>query len=290
MLQPGASLRVHSVFERALNLVDAEGGLLTLLGPGGGNGPATLVLDAPPTASFSRAGPALGQAARVEQDGRLVVPGWLTVGRDAVQLWRPERPLVLAAPPQRRANLERAVVLAGGASDGLGGLLAHRQALLADRPASAPAGLTPLLSAGWSALVELLPAWRRGDAAAVGAAARRLVGLGPGQTPSGDDLLAGLIAASRRLAPDDPRWEPFAAALGAAARGRTTDLGFARLRYAAAGDLDERTEQTLTALLTAADSTGEGVERATRNLLGYGHTSGLDTLVGLVLGVAISDP
>ena len=134
----------------------------------------------------------------------------------------------------------------------------------------------PTRNATWSALVELLPAWRRGDAAVVGTAARRLIGLGPGQTPSGDDLLAGLIVASRRLDPADPRWDAFAAALVAAARGRTTDLGFARLRYAAEGELDERSEQVVSALLSSDPST---VERLTRQLLGYGHTSGLDTLV-----------
>ena len=75
--------------------------------------------------------------------------------------------------------------------------------LLADPPSVAPLDLSPLLTAAWSALVDLLPAWRRGDASAVGAAARRLIGLGPGQTPSGDDLLAGLIVASRRLIPAD---------------------------------------------------------------------------------------
>lgn len=288
MLQPGARLKVHSVFERALNLVDARGNLLTLLGPRGGNGPATLVLDAAPTEGLQPPWPGSGQPAQVDWGGHLTVGRWLNVRRTTVAIWRPELTPTLAHPLQRRANLGVAITLARRAgSDGLGGLLAHRAALLTEPAVVPPPDLPPILAAVWSALVELLPAWRRGDAAAVGMAARRLIGLGPGQTPSGDDLLAGLIVASRRLEPADPRWDAFAAALVAAARGRTTDLGFARLRYAAEGELDERAEQVITALLAGDPAT---VERSTRQLLGYGHTSGLDTLVGLVLGIGVDSP
>ena len=290
MLQPGARLKVHSVFERALNLVDVQGNLLTLLGPRGGNGPATLVLDAGPTEGLQQPWPGSGQPVRVDWGGHLTVGRWLNVRRTTVALWRPELTLTptLVQPLQRRANLHIAIILAGRpGSDGLGGLLAHRAALLAEPPVVPPPDLPPLLAAAWVAVVELLPAWRRGDAAAVGRAARRLIGLGPGQTPSGDDLLAGLIVASRRLDPADPRWDAFAAALVAAAGGRTTDLGFARLRYAAEGELDERSEQVISALLSGDPST---VERSTRQLLGYGHSSGLDTLVGLILGIEVGSP
>jgi Protein of unknown function (DUF2877) len=288
MLQPGSRLQVHSVFERALNLVDARGNLLTLLGPRGGNGPATVVLDAAPTEGLQQPWPESGQPARVDWGGHLTVGRWLNVRRTTVALWRPELTPMLAHPLQRRANLDVAIALAGrGGSDGLGGLLAHRAALLTEPPVAPPPDLPPLLMAAWSALVELLPVWRRGDAAAVGQAARGLIGLGPGQTPSGDDLLAGLIVASRRLDPADPRWDAFAAVLVAVARGRTSDLGFARLRYAAEGELDERSEQVINALLSGDPTT---VERLTRHLLGYGHTSGLDTLVGLVLGIGVDSP
>ena len=47
--------------------------------------------------------------------------------------------------------------------------------------------------------------------------------------------------------------------------------------------MDERSEQLVTALIAGDPST---VERLTRQLLGYGHTSGRDTLVGLILGLA----
>ena len=45
-------LRVHSLFERALNLVTRGGELLGLVGPWAGNGPATIVLAALPTAGL----------------------------------------------------------------------------------------------------------------------------------------------------------------------------------------------------------------------------------------------
>ena len=69
--------------------------------------------------------------------------------------------------------------------------------------------------------------------------------------------------------------------------GRTTDLGLARLRYAAEGELDERSELALAALLGGRP---DDVEGATRELLAFGHSSGLDTLVGLLLGVGLAYP
>ncbi len=54
LLVEGAGLRVHSVFERALNLANAHGELVGLVGPAVGNGPATVVLVALPEPGLGR--------------------------------------------------------------------------------------------------------------------------------------------------------------------------------------------------------------------------------------------
>ncbi len=114
------------------------------------------------------------------------------------------------------------------------------------------------------------------------AAARSLSGLGPGLTPSGDDALAGLALGLRSAAGLLPA--PLADALGRAVVGRTTDLAGARLRHAVDGRPDEATHAVLLALLTDA---GPPMQIAVGSLLDYGHTSGADTLVGLLLGVRL---
>jgi hypothetical protein len=294
-LQPGAHLSVHSVFERAINLRSRDGALLTLVGRGGGNGPATVVLDALLEPACSSAlNP--GLPALVDHAGRVTIGDALVIDVAKATVWR--RPWLDRS--NRTPSLRKYLALAAGlayhlqGSQGLGPLLPHLSDLLSG-PGRAPTDLASLPRAAWEALASLLPGWRRGDVEAVASAAKRLVGLGPGQTPSGDDLLAGFIVAERRIcsfgprkaSPSSKRRHAVGQALGTAclqtAVGRTTDLGLARLRYAVEGDLDERSELMLAALLSAQRP---AVEAAARELLAFGHSSGVDTLVGILLGVA----
>jgi len=133
-----------------------------------------------------------------------------------------------------------------------------------------------------SAVRSLVHAWRGGDTMATAAAARSLSGLGPGLTPSGDDLLAGfLIGVVRASGWLDPR---LADAVVAATLGRTNDIAGARVRHAAAGRIEERMDDVVTALLgESAAALEDAVGRAVR----WGHTSGIDTLVGLLLGMGL---
>jgi hypothetical protein len=126
------------------------------------------------------------------------------------------------------------------------------------------------------------------DAAAAWTAARALLGYGPGLTPSGDDLLAGLIAGTRLLAPavhdrDAGALVAAATALGVrvtrrAFAGATTSVSAALLGYAIRGEVVADAARVLHAL------TGRGdVRRATGCLLGVGATSGQALGRGLLL-------
>jgi len=98
-----------------------------------------------------------------------------------------------------------------------------------------------------------------------------LLGLGPGLTPSGDDLLAGalLVRARRGTGPAPP--EEFLAA----ARRRTTTLAWNLMALAARGLADER-------LVSLADHVNEGVP-CDRTFLDWGAHSGVDVLLGMAL-------
>src|SRR5215203_2969344 len=82
-------------------------------------------------------------------------------------------------------------------------------------------------------LAALRGAVRRADLDAALRTATRLVGLGPGLTPAGDDVMAGTIAGLVLLG--HPSAERFAAGVYALAAGRTTELSRALLRHAACG-------------------------------------------------------
>ncbi|MDP9866718.1 MULTISPECIES: DUF2877 domain-containing protein [Streptosporangium] len=118
-------------------------------------------------------------------------------------------------------------------------------------------------------------------------AAEQLVGLGPGLTPSGDDMLAGVLVALRHLgtAAGAGRavWlaDWLAAAVTFDARGRTTPISAALLHCAARG---QASGEVLAVLRGLAGR--QALEPALQRLLQLGHTSGADLAWGLRIGLA----
>jgi hypothetical protein len=108
-----------------------------------------------------------------------------------------------------------------------------------------------------------------------------LLGLGPGSTPAGDDLLAGLLFALRCVEPAGASGTvAYGRTVTARARDRTTVLSAALLAQAARGRATAPVRACL-ADLTAA-GTGEWPPASVESVLEVGHTSGPATLAGLL--------
>jgi hypothetical protein len=123
-------------------------------------------------------------------------------------------------------------------------------------------------------LAALRGAVRRADLDAALRTATRLIGLGPGLTPAGDDVMAGTIAGLVLLG--HPSAERFAAGVYALAAGRTTELSRALLRHAACGRVSGEFAAVLHALV------GERpLMPAVNALLSTGATSGRAMALGL---------
>ena len=110
-----------------------------------------------------------------------------------------------------------------------------------------------------------------------------LLGLGPGLTPAGDDVVAGLLVGLHHR--PDLR-DPLAAEVARLAPTRTTALSAALLRHAAAG----RAVPTLTAVADALTGAGEDgdLETALARLLRVGDTSGTALAHGLLRAARIA--
>jgi hypothetical protein len=147
---------------------------------------------------------------------------------------------------------------------------------------------SPVLRRAAEHLRALREAWRVGDGAGVGRAATGLLGLGPGLTPSGDDVLAGLLAGLRWLESGCVGDEKLADALREAvereAPGLTTRLS-ARLLSHAANGLMYEPAMHLGAALFSGDVAG--VQPAAGALLRIGHTTGADIAAGLVMATEL---
>ena len=144
----------------------------------------------------------------------------------------------------------------------------------------------PLSHAADDAL-RFLAACGAGDANAAAVLGERLLGLGPGLTPAGDDLVGGAFFARRLLvdvgAVDPTPWRRATTVIHARARERTHRISAALL-----GDLLEGAAYAPLHDLAAALAAGDGataLDAATR-LVAIGHSSGWDMLTGFLTTLA----
>ena len=131
-------------------------------------------------------------------------------------------------------------------------------------------------------LAALRGAVRRADLDAALRTAVRLVGLGPGLTPAGDDVMAGTMAGLVLLG--HPAAERFAAGVYSLAAGRTTELSRALLRHAASGRVSGEYCAVLQGLVGERPLTP-----AIAGLLATGSTSGRAMALGLCTAIDLVD-
>jgi hypothetical protein len=135
----------------------------------------------------------------------------------------------------------------------------------------------PLDAAGRTAVADLVEALATAQAPDEPVA--RLLGRGPGLTPTGDDVLAGTLVTLRALG--SPAAAPLAAAVLAHAPDATTTVSAALLRHAADGQCIPQLADLLTAI-----GVGQGLPSAAGALLAVGHCSGAGLLHGVLVAVA----
>ena len=163
---------------------------------------------------------------------------------------------------------------------------AHGLATLLSPAMTPPPGLDgALLARARPAVLALAAACDADDAAAAVAPATRLLGLGPGLTPAGDDLVGGVLFAravlARAGAADGPAWALAGAAIVAAARVLTHPVSGALLADLAAGSGHAPLLDLVAALAGRRHDAALG---AARRLAAIGHSSGWETLAGFAAG------
>jgi hypothetical protein len=233
-----------------LRVEDDAGTLLCLARPEAVQVPCALVVQS--KTPLPEAG--LGTMAEVGTSGLTVADRAFRVAR----WWRPPRPRGLGAvPPARLARTVR--WLTGRVAD-------------------------PLDLAGREAVADLVAALAAGSAP--DPAVARLLGRGPGLTPTGDDVLAGALVSL--IALGAPAAGPLGAAVLAAAPDATTTVSAGLLRHAARGECVPQLFDLLTAVADGRDPAGADLARAAGALLAVGHCSGAGLLHGVVVALAIA--
>jgi len=149
------------------------------------------------------------------------------------------------------------------------------------------AGATPPfpLDACVPLVARLAAALRAEDPDATYRAAFPLIGLGTGLTPSGDDLVGGVLFAKRLAARVEGRteeWDAVAQRLAADVVARSNEISAALFADLVRGE-SFASLAALVRALCAGDH--DGAVAAARILAPIGHSSGWDMLAGVVLGL-----
>lgn len=116
-------------------------------------------------------------------------------------------------------------------------------------------------------------------------AARQMIGLGPGVTPSGDDLLIGFLAGlwsmARQNEPQLAFIRSFGTELIELAKG-TSEISRTYIYHAAQGQFSSSLSY-----LAESIATGNAVEEAAQAAMRVGHSSGMDSVTGLLIGLSL---
>ena len=275
-------VRVHSVFHAALNLRPPHGDLLTLLGAEADDLPRGVRLAS--AEDFSSLGLVAGDGGVFAID-EIVLERSGGRGRFRVDCAAARR-LVAQPVPPLRGDGERwrsGVALLEALQERAATDLRIAPLLAGARPSGAMAERLT------QAALDLGRGVRAGRLDAMRGAAARLVGLGQGLTPAGDDFLCGFFAAGHCRRAARPACSRLLTSFAEAVRellGETTDISAAFLRGAVAG----RVFRPLAALAEACSGApGSDLNGAILRLAAVGHSSGMDAATGFFYGATIWD-
>lgn len=181
-------------------------------------------------------------------------------------------------PAERVTSITRAV-----ARERLAQLLDLHQA----PPVRTSSALTFTVARDVVTLREIVsaPAGARIGQDEINAVIHRLIGAGEGLTPSGDDVLVGLLAALSRGVEARESVPIFAPVAEAVLRNihRTTDVSAHYLRLATREFFGEALTDLVDAVVSGASI--DTVHQRTLDVLSVGASSGSDALVGVLLGL-----
>jgi hypothetical protein len=266
---------VHSVFAHACNIETTVGELVTLLTNNQGNsahgvklGHAVAPLDA---CLFA------GQRVLIQHALLRVPAASMRIDLSGASVWRGEIAAVRVNVCAGALRQLRSTLCAWGGLHGFAPLLIASRAV----DSAIELALEARLS---STLPALAQATACHDSDAVARIAAQLVGLGPGLTPSGDDFLTGYMAAMWSRGGAESGIAALLEKLGASLTplfARTNAISRQMLRDAVHGRFTEHLVALVSAVAHARDVVG-----ATMRTLESGHTSGADTVCGLLFGYA----
>ena len=273
--------RVHSVFGGAIEVIVPGGSMFSVVREDVGAGPINILTNLPVGKRMTETGVEGGQEVVRRGEDLVVGGGRLLISLQGVSVYRPQASFRKVKDiPSIRRNV---VIVARtaeklGNHQGLGGLIGRIVLKRRGR-------LNRYSRLALPRVRSILRTIDEGKTSDLDKETKNLVGLGPGLTPSSDDLLSGLMAtlaiAAHNLKRDVERVKEVNERMSLAALKRTTSLSQEYLSHAARGETNQHFLELIKKVLTG---TPDDVKHTTGLVLRVGETSGTDTVLGVLLG------
>ncbi len=292
-LHDGGDASIIAVFRRSFYIRTTTDRLFCIGGPDLGLGPLNLIIcdsrNHGKGGGWSTDGIKNGDRAEARR-GILRIGRTLALDGSELAGWSPETRLGPVSPARLRLGLSRMVSNAQACAppEGLGTLIPR---LAGKRRNSRALNAAGPIGAAAVAAIESLETWLSTVPSDSGAGyppfpdrARGLIGLGPGLTPSGDDFFGGLMIGLRNFGMAQiakTLWLGLQPDLAT----RTNLISIAHLEAAAAGMGHGAVHALLLALRAGETS---AIDRTMMDVSAIGHSSGWDTLAGLVLAIRLA--
>src|SRR2546422_5917175 len=284
--------RVLSIFSGAIDVTLRGDWMISIVREEVGSGPINIVTDLPRGRSMAELG-VKKNAEVLRKDGEILIGGKaVLVSMRHSRLYRTEKdfPTKLRSVSEIRANV--AVVARTATRRG------HHQGLGTLIPLLVPSGIEktkrPVDLNSFSRLAlprvrSLLSEIREGRISELGTEVQNLAGLGPGLTPSSDDMLSGLMVSlaliAHNLKGGAEKVRRVNRKIALSARKRTTKLSEEYLSQAARGETNEHFQELIKKMLTAPPNEAKS---SAELVLKVGEASGTDTVLGILLGFQLS--
>ena len=274
---------VCASFRRSCYVHTCEGEILCIADEALGRGPLTISIRLVDGMDLQTLGIVEDMPVLVEDECLLLGP--LELPLQDAEVWRPQ-PVgrVVDSRVVQRARRLAMTLSSQVPCDGLGCLLFHIETLASGQGVNIDDS-TPIVGMASKSMAGLVNGAVAGDIPRIEAGVRGLLGLGPGLTPSGDDLLVGALLALHSA--KSPGAESLSHVVAANGPAMTGAISVSMLYQASLGLGSEASHELIAALVEGHPASD--LWQRTHTLTAVGHTSGWDTLVGILLGLHLAE-